>query len=88
MEDNAPCHTITDYFAENDLNPIKNLWAWIDNRLGDSDLSSNEGLEAALHQIWLSVPDYLCSRLVESMPKRIRACIETRSSHIKHEKIA
>lgn len=99
VQDNAPCHTaksIGEYFTENDinklpwparspdLNPIENLWAWIDLQLTDTELRTKDDLRAALHDIWLTIPSELCNRLIESMPRRIKACIKARGGHIKY----
>jgi hypothetical protein len=97
QQDNAPCHTartITEYMAEinmdvlpwpansPDLNPIENLWSWMDRQLQKKQMTSLEMLQDELRALWLKVPIELVANLVNSMPKRVRACYKARGGHI------
>lgn len=99
QQDNASCHTaasITDYFEENnincmtwparspDLNPIEHLWVWIDQKLHERQIKNIDQLKQAITETWLNIPIELCRKLVESMPKRINACIKAKGGHIKY----
>ena len=99
QNDNAPCHTagsIKEYmFAEKimmlpwparcpDLNPIENLWSWVDHQLQIFELRSIDQLKDAIHSIWIRITPEMCDRLINSMPKRIEACIKAKGGHIKY----
>ena len=58
------------------LNPIENIWAWIHKRLVKESISSVVQLQQALEKLWKEFPRELCIRLVESMPRRVRACVK------------
>lgn len=99
QQDNAPCHRaakVIEYLEENDiqrlpwparspdLNPIENVWNWIDVQLAKTNLNSIEELKAALHEAWLQVPVEMCENLIDSMTDRCNACIKAKGSHIKY----
>ena len=98
MQDGAPAHTahfIRDWFVEREievlpwcarspgLNPIENIWSWMDMRLSKSHLTAIEDLKTAVQALWLEVPREMCMRLIESMPKRVRACFKAKGGHFK-----
>ena len=99
QQDNAPCHTagiVTDYFVQNqveimpwparspDLNPIENLWVWIDRKLQTKVITNKDQLNEAIREAWLEIPAELCKALVESMPRRMAACIKANGGHTKY----
>ena len=61
-----------------DLNPIENIWSWIDTRLLKSQLTSVKDIKTARKALWLENPKEMCMRLIESMPKRVRACFKAK----------
>ena len=67
-----------------DLNPIENLWSICKQRLRTMDCTSKEKLIQALIQVWYKDPQILkdCSKLVDSMPKRIKMLLNNRGGHI------
>ena len=93
QQDNAPCHTARSikvwmedlqiktlsWPAQSpDLNPIKNLWNVLKRKMdGHKPLNKAELLEF-LHQWWHKVTQHQCERLVERMPRRMKAVIENR----------
>ena len=67
-----------------DLNPIENIWVWIDKKLVKESIASVAQLQQALEKLWKEFPRELCIRLVESMPRRVRACVKNRGAHTKY----
>jgi len=99
MQDGAPAHTaksIKDWFDENqvvllpwcarspDLNPIENIWAWMDRRLSRENLKSIEELMERVEALWHEVPREIVMKLIESMPKRVRACYKAKGGHFSY----
>ena len=67
-----------------DLNPIENLWAILDKRLEERTCNSEEELFKELEKGWNALPVILLTRLVESMPRRIQACIDANGEATKY----
>ena len=67
-----------------DLNPIEHLWTWIDQKLNEKEIKNMGDLKNGIRDAWLNIPADLCQKLVESMPKRILACIKAKGGHIKY----
>jgi len=99
MQDGAPAHTahtVKDWLDENDirlldwcprspdLNPIENIWAYMDTHLARINITSVEHLKEVLRDVWLKIPHELVMRLIESMPRRVRACIQAKGGHFKY----
>ena len=56
-----------------DLNPIENIWAWIDRHLTRIQITSFlDYLKELLEQEWAKVSRENCMSLVESMPNRVK----------------
>lgn len=60
-----------------DLNPIENLWNEVDKKVRNlsNQPKSLEDLERKVKYAWRSIPLEYIQKLVESMPRRIQACI-------------
>ena len=99
QQDGATCHTaksVARWFEANnvdilpwcprspDLNPIENLWSWMDSKIDRENISNLSQLKDQLHRVWLSIPTRLCEKLIESMPKRVRACYKAKGGHFKY----
>jgi transposase len=76
-----------------DLNPIENLWKLLKERIckGFPELSSlpknNEALarlERAAVEVWEDFEDDLLEKLIESMPRRMTACIAANGWYTKY----
>ena len=67
-----------------DLNPIENLWVWIDRKLQTKVITNKDQLNEAIREAWLEIPAELCKALVESMPRRMAACIKANGGHTKY----
>ena len=67
-----------------DLHLIENLWSICKQRLRTMDCTSKEKLIQALIQVRYKYPQILkdCSKLVDSMPKRIKMLLNNRGGHI------
>jgi hypothetical protein len=55
-----------------DLNPIENLWGWMKAKLYRRQLRNITELKAAVQELWEQVPDYMLTRLMGSMERRLR----------------
>lgn len=99
QQDGASCHTaksVKAWFSENnltvlqwpskspDLNPIEHLWAYIDTKLEENPPETLADLEVAITKIWNEIDKSRVISLIESMPKRVDACIKARGSYTKY----
>ena len=99
QQDNAPCHTansVKDYFEDNginvlpwptrspNLNTIENLCVSIDRKLQSKSITNKGQLRDGINEAWSQIPAELCQKLIESMPRRIAACIKAKGGHIKY----
>ena len=99
QQDGATSHTaktVKAYFAENDidvmpwparspdLNPIENIWSYIDKKMSNYQITSLEHLRECLHEEWLKVPVSMCENLINSMKRRVRACHDAKGGHFKY----
>jgi transposase len=99
QQDGASSHTaksISKWLTENkitllpwppkspDLSPIESIWQWIDRQLVPIQMITVDELKEAIQRIWLQVPKEMCMSLVESMPKRVRACYAAKGGHFKY----
>jgi transposase len=77
-----------------DLNPIENAWHALKvlankmfpdiiNAKGETE-QDRKNVEEALSKAWDALPDSLFESLIESMPRRIEACIEAKGWHTKY----
>ena len=87
QQGNAPCHTASEGVDEEDhqtrtlswpaqspdLNPIENLWNVI--KMDGHKPSNKAELLEVLRQEWHKVTQWQCERLVESMPRHMKAVI-------------
>lgn len=76
-----------------DLNPIEHCWKALKQNLTTlfphiEDLKNNIAdrakLEECMHAAWAAVPQALITRLIESLPRRLRAVIRARSWYTKY----
>ena len=60
-----------------DLNPIEHLWGELERRLKKHAVhpKNKSELEVAVKEEWLKIPYKTLEKLIESMPRRIEACI-------------
>lgn len=69
-----------------DLNPIENLWNYIKVciRGATSKPTNLTELEDYVLKYWNEIDPEYCKRLVESMPRRIAACIAAKGGPTKY----
>ncbi len=99
QQDNAPCHTarsikvwMEDHQIKTlswpaqspDLNPIENLWNVIKRKMDGHKPSNKAELLEFLRQEWHKVTQHQCERLVESMPRRMKAVLENQGYSTKY----
>ena len=98
QQDNAPCHkskftmnwlndkgilTIDWPPQSPDLNPIEHLWDFLKRKVAKKNCSSLKCLRKCIEKIWKEeIPDDLIKNLINSIPKRIKACLENKGGHI------
>ena len=59
-----------------DLNPIENVWAWMDRELNALGCKTFKEYRAAVPKIAQKVPKLMIKNLYESMPRRLKLVIE------------
>ncbi|MBN3278876.1 TCB1 transposase, partial [Polyodon spathula] len=67
-----------------DLNPIENLWNVIKRKMDGHKPSNKAELLEFLRQEWHKVTQHQCERLVESMPRRMKAVLENQGYSTKY----
>jgi transposase len=60
-----------------DLNPIENLWSILDQQTKHRKVNNKDQLFEAIKKAWEDLPVALLNRLVESMPRRCQAVIDS-----------
>lgn len=99
QQDNAPCHTskkTLEWFSENnvpliswppqspDLSPIENLWSILKRKLSIFRYKSKEDFKEKIFDEWNKISAEQCKKLVDSMPKRVRAVIKAKGGATKY----
>ena len=67
-----------------DLNPIENLWDYLDRKLDVLPTTTLSQLWDTLSDLWENIPTEIIENLVSSMPQRIEAVIKARGGHTKY----
>ncbi|VVC36816.1 Ribonuclease H-like domain [Cinara cedri] len=72
-------NNITEYLVtppqSPDINPIENLWDYLDRKIRDYNISSKETLKKTLEEEWNKITAETTRHLVYSMSKRLEAII-------------
>ena len=100
MQDDAPCHhskIVTQFLKSKkipivdwpgnspDLNPIKNLWTVLNDKVSEKKTTKTKELEEAIEAVWvLELSAEYCQSLVESMPKRLETVIKVKEGSTKY----
>jgi hypothetical protein len=66
------------------LNPIENVWAWVQNRVNAMGCSSFEQFKQAVLDGIKAVPKEMIKKLFDSMPKRLAQVTESGGDKTKY----
>lgn len=80
---NAPRQFVTPPQSP-DMNPIENLWSYLESRVRERDISSKKQLKEVLQEEWAKIPVSLCQKLTSSMPRRLEAIIQAKGYPTKY----
>lgn len=99
QQDRATCHTAksTMHFLEHndiavvegwppkgdDINPMENLWATLDEWLDNKKFNNLESMRRAVQAVWKKVDNQLLSNLINSVPDRLRRIVKAKGGSIK-----
>lgn len=67
-----------------DLNPIENLWDYLDRAIRTTPITSRAHLKQRLQEEWDRIPVSYLQKLVASEPQRLRAVIQAKGLHTKY----
>lgn len=100
QQDNAPCHTAMStvtWFIKNhipiidnwlpqspDMNPIENLWDYIDRQVRQQQCRTHDELWEAVQKVWQSIPLLFVQKLINSMPNRLQELCKNCGGSIKY----
>ena len=99
QQDNDPKHTskvAKEYFEKirkiplkwpscsPDLNPIEHLWDELDRSIDSNQRNNVSQFKLAIIHAWDAIGKEKLKKLVESMPKRLKAVIESKGGHTKY----
>jgi transposase len=66
-----------------DINPMENLWAILDEKLEEKNFRSQNSMENAVRQIWHDLDNQLLQNLVNSVPNRLGKIVRAKGGSIK-----
>lgn len=67
-----------------DINPIENLWEYLDKKVRKHQISNQNDLKKCLMDEWEKIPTEYTQKLVNSIPKRLKAVAMSRGYHTKY----
>jgi transposase len=67
-----------------DLNPIENLWSILDLKTKERKPQNEQELFETLETAWYELDRDLLTRLVDTMPERVRKVIESKGFPIEY----
>lgn len=66
-----------------DINPMENLWAIVDEKLEQKKFATKKSMQNSLREIWRQVDEGLLNRLIESVPSRLQRIIKAKGGSTK-----
>ncbi|KAF7689929.1 Transposable element Tcb1 transposase [Cucumispora dikerogammari] len=96
QQDNAPAHTarhtaswfrknsvnVLNWFAQPpDLNPIENIWSFLELKLLDYTFSNKKILFKKITELWYEISNNYLKKLIESMRERIEECLKSKERY-------
>jgi transposase len=66
-----------------DINPMENIWAILDERLENEKYDSRETMQTAIRKLWDKIDSTVLDNLVDSIPDRLRRIRKARGGSIK-----
>ncbi len=67
-----------------DLNPIENLWEELFRKVQKTKPSNLDDLWHHLQAAWLEIPVNTIQKLVQSMPRHVKAVLDAHGGHAKY----
>lgn len=67
-----------------DINPIENLWSYLDTKVRQHSISNKEDLKRVIREEWEKIEPSYCETLVKSMPNRLENVIKNKGMHTKY----
>ena len=65
-----------------DLNPIEDMWSYLDRKVKEARVSNIRRLKTVLTQEWRALPWSEIRKSVDSMERRLKLCIESNGNRI------
>ena len=66
-----------------DINPMENLWAILDDKLEHKKFTTEEGMKKSTRELWDEVDSSLLHNLIHSIPDRLRRIRKAEGGSIK-----
>lgn len=67
-----------------DLNPIENLWDFLERNVRKHEITSKEQLKRIITEEWAKIPQNFTEKLAHSMKKRLQDVIAAKGHHTKY----
>lgn len=67
-----------------DLNPIKNLWDYLDRRIRITPIKSKDELKLRLTEEWSRIPLEYLNEIISSMPTRLNHALKQKGNPTKY----
>lgn len=67
-----------------DLNPIENLWDYLDRRIRITPIKSKDELKLRLTEEWSRIPLEYLNKIISNMPKRLNHVLKQKSNPTKY----
>lgn len=65
-----------------DLNPIENLWGWMQDKVNEKNIKTSEGLWREIKKIWGTLTPEFLTPYILSMDERLKLCKQSKGAAI------